>query len=179
MQYEIYGPFEIEQSDQRLIPSRRRDHRAFWERVEEEEPGLSDACGCYVFGVRAGGGIRVWYVGQAQKQPFGIECLSASKINAYNEAVFETDKGTPVLFLLPRLTPKGRFCRTTNSHGGHTDIGFLEDYLLASALRTNPRLKNIKGTKYLQSLHVAGLINPKPGKPGNSAILLRDALDLT
>jgi hypothetical protein len=179
MQFEVYGPFDLTRGDTGLIPSKKREHWAFWDTVAEEEPNLPQACGCYVFGVRAGGGTRIWYVGQAQKQTFEQECLSASKINAYNEALFETERGTPVLFLLPRMTKGGRFCKVKRAKNGSKDISFLEDYLLASALRANPDLMNVKGTKYLQRLQVAGLLNPKPGKPSEAAIQLRRALDLT
>ena len=83
-----------------------------------------------------------------------------------------------MLFLLPRLTKsEKRYCKVTKSQNGWRDVAFLEDYLIASALRANPRLRNIKGTKYLQRLHVAGLIN-STGRPKKDAVLLRGALDL-
>lgn len=156
MQYEVYGEFPITRNGS--LVSRSRDDKAeLWDAVEESEPGLSEACGCYVFVIRK----RAWYVGMAEKQSFKQECFALHKITQYNEALGEVT-GKPSLILLPKLTPGGRFAKPTRR--GHSDIRVLENLLIGSALSKNPNLRNVKGTKLLREMNVPGFLNPRPGQ---------------
>ena len=49
--------------------------------------GLSDACGCYVFAVRAGKGYTPYYVGRAEKSSILNESLNPSNIGKYNDVM--------------------------------------------------------------------------------------------
>ena len=108
MRYGVFGPFKVPRRDSRRIVTPRQ-LRDFWEGVGEKHPGLPDASGCYIFGIRAGGGATPWYVGQAKKT-FRQECFTPHKLLRYNEALVNLNKGTPILLFLARQTPGGRIC---------------------------------------------------------------------
>ena len=156
MQFAVCGDFPIERH--RNLVSRSRDHkRIFWTAVEEKVPGLSNACGCYVFVIRN----RAWYVGMAERQSFKQECFALHKITQYNEALAQVN-GNPTLLLLPKLTPSGRFASPASR--GHADIRLLENLLIGSALSRNANLQNVKGTRLLREMNVPGFLNSRQGQ---------------
>lgn len=79
-----HGPFIISKKSNGLILATAEYLKQFWEEIDEEYPGLSCACGCYVFATRAGKGVIPWYVGKTEKQSFAKECFYSHKINHYN-----------------------------------------------------------------------------------------------
>jgi hypothetical protein len=167
MQYEVFGPFPMVRRNG-LIDSDKKKHRAFWESIDNERPGLKGACGCYVFAIRAGKGIRPWYVGKTEAQGFLKECLGHHKLTYYNEALAETGRGTPILFLIAKVT-KSRAQFAKPSKWGHGEIEFLEKLIISNALVRNGELKNRKDTKYLKEIFVPGYINERKGHPGRAA----------
>lgn len=171
MNYDIYGPISIPHDDG-FISKLFQD---FWtNHVETVREGLSRACGCYVFAVRSGGGIMPWYVGMnASDGGFRSECFQTHKLQHYNEALRNYDRGTPVLFLIPRLTPTRNFA---SPH--EREIEFVETWLMATALRKNPDLKNKRDTGYLRDLHIRGIFNPAPGEANSESSLLKGCLGL-
>ena len=162
MKFFPYGPFVIPKSRRSgLIESNRISLNLFWDAVNKEEEGLSDAVGCYIFSIRAGRGLLPWYVGMACKQPFKKECFSSHKLVYYNNAIARR-RGTPVLTLLPRITLTSRFTKPSKS--GHKDIEFLETMLIGYCIRRNPHLFNIKATKLLREMEVGGILNNTRGR---------------
>lgn len=86
-------------------------------------------------------------------------------------------RGTPVLYLVARLTAQGRYyCRPSVS--GYKDIDFLENYLIGAALAHNPDLLNKRGTKLLREICVPGILNSRQGNPGRAAVDVRQILGL-
>lgn len=156
MHFEIYGSFPVARKGN-LVSRSREDKRTFWAAVEDAEPGLSDACGCYVFVIRN----RAWYVGMAERQSFKKECFALHKITQYNEALSHVS-GNPTLLLLPKLTPGGRFASPTTR--GHADVRLLENLLIGSALGRNAQLQNVKGTRLLREMNVPGFLNSRQGQ---------------
>lgn len=156
MNYSIFGGFPVSRNGS-LVSRRREDKKSFWDKVEETAPGLSDACGCYVFVIRN----RAWYVGMAERQTFKQECFALHKITQYNEALGQVS-GNPTLFFLPKLTPGGRYASPTSR--GHADIRMLENLLIGSALGRNHDLQNVKGTKLLREMNVPGFLNSRQGQ---------------
>lgn len=170
MKYETYGPFEITRS-RRLVDKSAVAKQAFWGKVDEIVPGLSFAVGCYVFCV----GDKPWYVGLAEKQTFRRECFQPHKINAFNSAL-DKCRGNPSLILLAKVTPKGRFAKP--GVNGHQATRFLEDLLIGMALSRNPKLENIRGTKFSKKIVVPGILNTPPGKHNSNAVqFLRKAMN--
>lgn len=153
----MYGPIEMTRNGAAV--SRDRHHKKdFWARVDEEDDGLSEACGCYLFILRN----RVWYIGMAEKQPFKKEIFQNHKLLLYSEAL-QTVPGAAQFVFLAKVTPANRFARPSKKHG-HKDIRFLEKMIIGSALRRNQNLRNVKDTKLLKNMHVPGLLNKKKGE---------------
>jgi hypothetical protein len=173
MNFDVFGPFEIP----RVLPDltiidNRKNHAV--ENVSQDadndngEPkgksGLSNAPGCYVFVMKAAKGYMPWYVGKSVKPAFTTveEALSPQKVNKYNYIISQK-KGTPMLFIVAALTDGGKFCKRTRN--GLLAVNFVEQWLIGQALNKNPELLNVHYAGFLRSLHVPGMINPKPGKP--------------
>ena len=176
MLYEVHGPLKLPRNRNRLLPPQKKQLNKFWDTVDTQHPGLAEACGCYLFGIRAGRGLRIWYVGQANRQSFRHECLTLSKIALYNDAI-ASRTGTPVIFLVARRTRSDR-AYSKPSRRGFRDIAFLEDYFIGAALVRNDQLLNQKGTKLFKEIVVPGFLNPPQGPSGNAAVSLRRALRL-
>ncbi len=173
MRFVVYGPYDLERDSKGWISKRSNGH--FWEEIEDEVPGLSTACGCYVFRVAAGGGSKPWYVGKSEKQPFKTECFSISKMNKYNEISSTRKRGRPQLILLAQVTGKDTFRKPTT--GERPFIQALESMLIGKAFEKNPRLLNIQGTRKAQKLVVKGFLNTSRLARGGPAKILRDTLE--
>jgi len=172
VQFAIYGGFEIQRKKNRL----GLFENSFWNQVEVAAGDLSKACGCYVFALKHGNNIVAWYVGKTERRTFGHECFQATKINYYNEALIDHN-GTPLLFLLPRLTAAGnRFSKPTS--GKYRDIDYLETMLIGIALERNRELLNVKKTRLLREIVVPGIINSPQGAPAQPQRDLKKALGL-
>ena len=160
MNYKPYEPIEFPRMRGRI----NRDKlsiKEFWESFENIKDGISNSVGCYIFSLRAGKGMLPWYVGMAEKQYFKNECLTAHKILLFNDCLGKR-KGTPFLTLIPKYTKTGRYAK--KSKNGHRDIQFLETLLIASCLKRNPKLLNVKATKMLREIKVPGFINSGKGR---------------
>jgi hypothetical protein len=83
MNYSIHGPFEIKKNSRNLPVLDKNALKYFWDNVEQKDPGLSGACGNYVYAIRAAKGCTPLYVGKAAKQEFRKECFSPHKIKIY------------------------------------------------------------------------------------------------
>ena len=185
MKFHVYGPFTLKPSKSTNLITNESLVSLIGD-VEETEEGLSDACGCYVFGVKASKGIVPWYVGQANKTALVKEALNSTNREKYNSVMTKSDgptamakrHGTPILFLLPNLTPQGRFAKKTSKSNGLESINFLEEWLIASALQKNPEMINDKKTYFLRNICVTGLFNGERGKATKSSSELKRALGL-
>ncbi|MBM4038681.1 MAG: hypothetical protein FJ290_09215 [Planctomycetes bacterium] len=161
--------------DAKGLVERSAAKRRFRADADRDEPGLPWAIGCYVFGTRAGRGIKPWYVGLASSQPFQTECFALHKITIYDRAVAGR-KGNPILFLLARRTPTGRFAKPSDNK--LEDLTFLETFLKGIAFRKNKGLMNVAGTKRLRMMEVPGLLNSPRGANARAVIELRKALNV-
>ena len=128
--------------------------KLFWQSVEASIPGLSDACGCYVFAVKARCGALPWYVGLTTKRTFEGEAYGAHQVNHYNPVVVGKVGVSAQLFLLAKETPTGRFAKS--SVRSRKDIEYLETFLFGVALNRNAKLRNSKNTKFLKNICVPG-----------------------
>jgi|GEM_PF-2737924 hypothetical protein len=152
--YQNYGPFEIPRINSNVSLSHVDQ---FFEQLERIEPGLKNAKGCYVFAMRAGKGIRPWYVGKATGHlGFEQEALHSDKLAKYNTVIASYRRGTPVLFFLARRTRNDtRFSASTYD----SDARWLERHLLGFAWEANPNLVNNRHTGMLRDGFVPGLLN--------------------
>lgn len=173
--YHTFGPFIVPRKaspyGNKVLDSSAGSINAFWNTVEKRRRGLSAARGCYIFAIRAGGGIKPWYVGQS-KTGFRNECFQPAKVNHYHDVVNNNVRGTPLLIFVARHT-SGNNLSTTLSR---KEANFVEQYLINFALWNNPALKNVKNTSYLRTLQIPGLLNNPSGKPSAGATLLHRTL---
>jgi len=160
MNFDVAGPFDITRHGKKKNIA-KESLADLKEQMEEREVGLSESCGCYVFAKRAGKGIIPWYVGQACRRPILKEALNDSNIIKYNKVLDQN--GTPLLFVLPARTPQGKLRRRPEKPELPV-LDFLERWLISVAIDRNPDLINSKETRFLRSLHVAGIFNAKQGE---------------
>ncbi|QGM44455.1 hypothetical protein [Methylocystis heyeri] len=167
LNFDVVGPFVITRHgpkkliDKQSCSDLRNEVETAWE-------GLSDACGCYVFAVRAGKGFTPFYAGQqACARPLVAEALNPANITKYNGVPHK--KGNPVIFLLPMVTSTGRLRKRPENGKSLRTINFLEDWLIATCLVKNPDLINNRKTKILRNIHVTGILNARPGSGKNGA----------
>ena len=178
MFYETYGEFEVpyqqtKNSKGKNLVFSKEVLDEFWENVNQHFPNqrLSEARGCYIFAIRAGKGIKPWYVGQS-KVPFEKECFAFHKRDIYRTVSDRTRKGTPVLILVARHTPKGKLSKTLPEN----EADFIEQFLISRALSKNPDLENIKNTNFSKKIQIRGALNNPKGKLSPGALLLRRTL---
>jgi hypothetical protein len=180
MYFDMYGPFDVARANRRVSG----DQSALWQDVREasvkyeyEKNGLERAIGCYAFGLCNGQSYKPWYVGMTMAQTgFRGEIFQDHKLKHYNE-VMAKHQGTPVMFLMPLLTPEGWFCRdrvTTKPL-----IQWTEKMLFGVAFQRNPRCRNQRDTKFLRNVTVRGVFagsetEGQTGRPAPSVIAARN-----
>ena len=176
MKFEVFGPYFL---DTKTII--KNEHVvAMREAIIESEQAsvLSTAPGCYVFGIKPSGAQRIipWYVGKAERQPVIKEATNAQHLQLYNELFDYYKNGKPALYFLPSTTPQGRATTLAEAGGKKPAIEFLEDWLIAASLKTNPGLWNVKKTRLLRELYVRGIFNPSKGDLNMSAASLKKCI---
>ena len=175
IRYEVFGPFRVPRKPRRdgklTLDFSRGALASFWEEVELDRPGLPAGVGCYLFAVRAAKGIRPWYVGQC-KGAFEKECFASHKKDIYRDVMDDTMRGTPVLFLITRMTPTGRLSTSLRED----EADFLERRLIHDATKANRQLKNVQNTRFVKSLVIPGVLNSPRGKQSSAVTSLKAAL---
>ena len=174
MNFAIYGPYEIPRTPNGQADFTAASKKKFWAPVDESDPGLPDACGCYIFVVKARHGTLPWYVGLTTKRTFREEALKDHKMIRYDQALSLKVGVKPMLFLLAKKTPLGQFAKP--SRNSHKDIEFLEKFIFARALNRNPKLLNTKNTRFLKNLRVPGVLNSPKGRPTESVHAMKAVL---
>ncbi|WP_147292956.1 hypothetical protein [Dyella psychrodurans] len=175
MNFSVHGPFEIPRI-KGLIDTSIAAKKAFWQSVDSTSPGLSSACGCYVFSVKARRGALPWYVGLTTKRTFKDESLGAHQINHYNPAIVNKVGVKAQLFFLAKETSSGKYAKP--SKNPHRDIEFLETFLFGIALNRNPALRNARNLKFLRNICVPGVVNSPQRRPYKPERELKSALGL-
>lgn len=165
MKFEPHGPFKLPRSDGEIDVTRKKE---FWANVEEDTPSLPEAVGCYIFALKAAKGYTPWYVGMTRKRSFKGETWQPHKLLGYGK-VIRAHKGTPMLFLISKLTPKDKFVRPSKRRGSGGSISALEEMLIGVCLQRNKELLNKKTTKFINELRVPGFVNESPGKRSRTA----------
>lgn len=161
--YSIHGPFEVPRQPNGNVIRSAADKRRFWAELDQLDDGISTACGCCLFAVRAARGIKPYYVGVAESQTFADECFESHKVNIYNDVLAARNAGTPIFILIAKRTPQGRF--SVPSPNGHEDAKFLESLLIGAALEKNPDIMNIGRTRFLRGMIVPSFMNSQQRPP--------------
>ena len=151
--YQPFGPFEVPRRNGIIDTTQVKRGSDFWNGIEEHQKGLSTAHGCYVFSIRAGKGIKPWYIGQAKgKNGFLQEVLTDHKLKHYNDVV-AAQKGTPIIQLLARVTDGGKISKSIDKK----EIDYMETILIGMAFHENNELKNTKVAKLAGKLVIPGI----------------------
>jgi hypothetical protein len=137
-----------------------------------DEKALERSIGCYAFGIRYGRQLRPWYIGKTVSQlGFRGEVFQIHKREHYDN-VIEHHNGTPVMFLMPLLTPENRFSQDRNVTAPL--IEWVEKLLLGIAIAKNQECRNQRDTRYLRNVVVRGIFGEQPlGRPGNAIVEAR------
>ena len=159
--FAAYGPYPVPvERGRRRIDFESAKHSVM-ERFELDGTkrgvkGISNAIGCYVFGLSPSGTPKEWpcYVGQSAKQKLVDRIFQqADKPKLYNSIVSEYERARPFIYLLPLLTPAGRIARL----GSNTKkIDEAEYLLIGMCLKTNPWLWNVKHRVGIESFSIDG-----------------------
>ena len=165
MRFKIYGKFDIpleEDASNRIDPA---DVKAFWQQVEQEKPGLPNACGVYIFGIE--GRLKnksrktsmPWYIGKAEKQTFKQECFTHHKLITYNNTFSDhyMSKGRPFLYLMVRQDEEEKFSTPTTSE--YPGIRFVEKMFIQMGLSVNGGLKNVQNTDAIKTTAIKSVMN--------------------
>ncbi len=178
MRFEVVGPFFI-QTPRIIKVDHIKDLEVEIAERSEEDAKLLGGPGCYIFGVKTSSRrVIPWYVGKAEKQSVFKEATNTAHLQIYNEILDEYEKGYPALIFLPQVTAKGKPTSLAKGDGRRQAVDFVEDWLIAAALKSNPNLFNIKKTKMLSELWIRGVFNPTQGDSSKSSQALKAALRL-
>lgn len=172
MNFDVLGPYPLSRHTPKNIVT-DQTLKDLKHELDAKKPGLSDACGCYVFAIRAGKGYTPYYVGQACKSSILKESLNPANREKYNKVIAEY-RGMPVLFFLPMKTPKGAYRKRPD--GSLPTLDFMERWLIAEAIQKNGDLINNKETRFLRNIHIPGLFNARQGDNTAASRELRRAL---
>lgn len=165
MRFKVYGKFEIPLEKDASNRIDAADVKAFWQEVEQKNPGLPDACGVYIFGIK--GKLKnkssetsmPWYIGKAEKQTFKQECFAAHKRIIYNNTFSDhyISRGRPFLYLMARQDEGGEFSTPTTSE--YRGIQFVEKMFIQMGLSVNGELKNVQNTDTLKTTAIKSVMN--------------------
>lgn len=167
LNFGVFGPYTIptlprdnDEIDKKELNS---THWAQWD--AEAGLALSTALGCYILSI-SGKHPVPWYVGKTEAG-FKKECFNPKNLRAFEGVLRKNGRGKPQITLIVNVTPGGKLVKPSKNE--HSQIDFLENYLIATCLRKNPDLCNSKQTRFVRGVYVPGLLNPKRGKPSDSA----------
>lgn len=152
--YRYYGYWRI-----------REGASQFWNL--DEAADLKDRKGCYVFGVRAGKGIRISYVGLTVAN-FKQECFTRHKVQShYNPSLRKRKNGTPIMYFV--VAPRGK----TPS----LRIPQLESFLIQACVANGMKVTNQRKRGEF-AWGITGISPRAQGRPPDPAASLRKALRL-
>ena len=158
--FKPYGPFPVPVEGDLVLTKELKD---FWADIDAHHPGLSGAVGCYIFAVQSKKS-KPWYVGKTERRGFRNEAFQPHKLLLYqNEVMSKTVRGTPVIYLIARVTAAGKLRKAATGKQGVGSIERLEQLLMGNCLRENPSLANKKDMGYLRGIHVPGYLNETAG----------------
>jgi len=163
VEFTIEGPFDVpvyKGKNGRIVRAEEG------ETLFDHHPNLASKRGCYVFGMRSGGGITPTYVGKATRT-FKGECFTAHKLGKANETLVDTERGTLVIFFV--VAPSGR------GRPAEKKIELLEHFLIQAGVAVNPSILNVKGTKQ-EEWSIKGVLRTRRGRPTYRASAFRSAM---
>jgi len=133
----------------------------FWDRAGT----IAREHGCYVFGMRFGDTLTIFYVGIAMKTRFKRECFAPHKMKIYNEVLAKEKRHRrPVLLFVTPAARRGT--RPTVAK----EIARNERWLINSAIAANPGLMNQRLIRRVPSWRIGGVEPRGPGRPSKRRV---------
>ncbi len=172
--YGVYGPYPVpfKQAPNAVDKAIRcKDVKEMWDDIRKREKGMDEACGVYVVGIRNGGNTKPWYVGTAEKVSFEERCFEFPA-----ETNIVKNKGTPVIYFLPKLAEKGvsGFAKPRRTLSTPGDMDYVTRVLLEYGIQENKEGILLEPAalhlKILQSLSVEGFVNSPKGAGNKTAV---------
>ena len=166
-QFKVYGPYEIPIEKKARGFKFKEDRSGFWEKIKADAGiKVSEKKGCYVFGMRSGGGITPLYVGRTTRQTLEKEAFADGKIKRYYGVMLDYAKGKPVMFFVVQ-----------ESGWSMSLVEKLEKYLIDVGSTKNPDIQNDKGTKK-PVWGIDGVLRSKKGKVPTAAKKFKQTMGL-
>lgn len=166
MEFSVRGPFAVPLEPGKTGKMVAKDLSAFWEAVGD----LQDLRGVYMFGIRAGKGIKPIYIGKTAKQTFRTEAFAHHKLAAhYNPALLDCKKGTAVMFFVAHPVQKGPINQGL--------IDKIESFLIDVASTKNRNLSNVK-KKPDHKWRIRGVVRSKTGEATAATAIFKKAIGL-
>jgi hypothetical protein len=169
--FEPFGPFRLPLEESCVIACDAMNE--FWSAVDDEEPGLSRAVGCYIFSIATRGRELPWYVGKTERKYFRFETIQPHKLLHYQAALHKL-RGKPLLYLIARINDSGSFRGSWKN--GMLSVTKLEGMLIEAALKRNPELRNSHATKHLTQTVLPGFVGDRDKRRSDSASRLGSLL---
>lgn len=173
--YEVYGPYDVPMKNPNKVKERNigtEQVEELWSTLGKEQNLLSTACGVYVIGMRNKGNTTPWYVGTAHDWSFEKICFK-SDIEKLKK-IINSRKGTPVIYLLPRLKEKkGIFEPSKPMKNTPADMDYVKRVLLDYGVQTNEEIlfEDSPDTEILRDLYVEGFVNSEQGDKKKNMVL--------
>lgn len=151
----------------------------FWKLVEEKDPRLPEACGCYIFAIRHGENFKPWYVGLTENNTF------KGRFSRHRERLGRlSDKpGELRIFLIAAMANKDSFRKPGKKKLGKKprrspSIHHLESILIGMALQRNSEIFNVLVARRLKKMTVPG-VTPRKGRLSQDAKDLKKVLGIS
>ena len=164
--YDIYGPHDIPLKNPNKVKERTIDAERveeIWSNLGKGQNPLNAACGVYVIGIRNRGNTKPWYVGTAHDRSFGEKCF---KSDEKLKEIINNRRGTPVIYLLPRLEKKKKdFEPSKPMKNKPRDMDCVKRFLLDYGVEANKDIlfEDSRDTEVLRKLYVEGFVNSTHG----------------
>jgi hypothetical protein len=133
--FKVHGWFKIDYEKRK--GGRTLLFNDFWSEVSPAHD-LADECGCYVFAIKTGRGLKPIYVGKATKT-FKQETFNPNNKHKYHDGFSEYERGLPVMFFVVHPNQKGQ--------KNKKEIGKIEEFLIQTGVAKNPGLQNVRGAQ--------------------------------
>lgn len=166
--FDTFGPVEVPTEKRNAGRAIKKDLTEFWASHED----IASQVGCYVFSIKTGRASIPFYVGMTTKS-FERECFTDHKLKHYTDTLSDYRRGKPQMTFitcqLPRTQPSKKMVEA---------IVELETFLIQTAVRSNPDLRNSKGA-HGPDWGIQGVVRAMRGRRTTSQASLARMLHLS
>jgi len=166
--FDTIGPVEIPTEKRNAGRRIKTDLSDFWEKHD----AIASRIGCYIFSIKTGRANVPFYVGMT-KRSFQAECFADHKLKHYSDTLADYVRGKPLMTFLTCDLP-----REKPSQAMIAKIGELETFLIQTAVRANPELRNSRGA-HGPDWGIQGVLRANRGRRTSAQVMLAEMLHLS